>query len=632
MASYQPPIDTTAIFNSQSFLANNYNGESDPNKLDFPNAQGVPTMPSVNVSDGINSSLITPTGITNSGAYSFNTTSSRPIVITNPNTIISNTSAITTGSNNIVLGINAFAGATGSVQCVAIGNSALNKTIASNATAVGHGALSKTTVNNTALGSIAGGNLTSGGSNVCIGFSSLSNATTSNNNVAVGYSAGNSVSETYTHSNCCFIGGGSDSDDTAGHTYSVALGAGSIITGSNQVVLGRSSETVVVPSGLIKTGTTTLTVNQTPQLNTANTFTTTQTYNGINIHNQNLSMAAGFGYNLVNRNFMGIYTSIAPASFNGTASISGTTMTTTASNPQIVIGTAIFGAGVTDGTVVTAVASSTSFTVNNSQTSTPTSFLSIGTTNIVQIATINNGTGGISGNIMTLTSQFLGLTLPIGAAIFGSGVTAGTRVIGITSPTVYTLSVSSMINSTINGTFTIEGSNNLGYSLSEIYYITPSPFSSYSVALPPIATGNIGATTTLRITNTSTSGVSVTSVSPIFVGTSSSPTNTHAIYANGTSVTFASTGTNASISGTTLTLTGTPPTLTIGTLITGGTTLADTLITAIGGGNTYTINRSQSATPTNYTPPNPVLLTHTFMALPTSLGTGGFGWFQLGTV
>jgi hypothetical protein len=410
----------------------------------------------------------------------------------------------------------------------------------------------------------------------------------------------------------------------------VALGAGSIITGSNQIVLGTTGETVVVPSGLVRTGATTLNVSQTPQLNTANTFSQIQTYNGINVHNANLSMIAA--YNLVNRNFMGLYTSIAPASFSGTASISGTTMTTTVANSQIAIGTLVFGSGVTDGTVVTSVASSTSFTVNNSQTSTPTSFLSIGALNIVQVATINNGTPGVSGNTMTITGQFLGLTLPIGTAIFGIGITANTRVTGINSPTEYTLSVNSMINSTINATYTIAGSNNLGYSLAEKYYITPSPFSPYTIALPIITNANIGATTTLRITNTSTHSVSVTSVSPIFTGTSSSPVNTHAIYNNGASVTFASTGTSAAISGTTLTLTTTPPTLTVGTLITGGATLADTLITAIGGGNTYTVSRSQTATPTNYTPPNPVLTSHTFMALPTTLGTGGYGWFQLGTV
>lgn len=492
MASYQPPVDTTAIFNSQSFSANNYSGESDPNKLDFPNAQGVPTMTAVNVSDGINSSLITPNGITNSGAYNFNTTSSRPIITTASNMVISNTSALTTGLNNIVIGQNAFAGATGSVQCVAIGNNALNKVVASNATAVGHGALGNTTVNNTALGSIAGESLTTGNSNVCIGFNSLSNATASSGNVVIGYNTATAVTSSLSHTNCCFIGNGSNSDNTAGHSNSVALGAGSIITGSNQITLGTSAEKVVVPSGLIQTGATTLTVSQTPQLNTANTFSQQQTYNGINVHNQNLSMAAGFGYNLVSRNFLGNYTAVT-------------------------------------------------------------------------------------------------------------------------------------------------GATTIAYSTSQIYYI--NPISSYVITFPStVANANVGTTFTLRITNSGV-GTTITIASPfvnIFTGTSAVPVSTHTIYTSGTSTTFASSGTTAGISGTTLTLSGgTIPTLTVGMKITGGATLTDTYITAVLTATTYTVNRSQTATPTTFTTPSP-LTSHTFMLLTTGIvatgGSAGFGWFQKGTV
>jgi hypothetical protein len=321
-----------------------------------------------------------------------------------------------------------------STQNTCIGNAAGNK-IGSSGTTVLEGSY------NAFVGSGSGNANTTGYSNVGLGLNSCNVVTSGNSNVCVGSGSGGVVSTNtgnVTGNFNTYIGHNATALTNA-LSNSTAIGTGAVVTASNQVVLGTSSETVVVPSGLIQTGATTLNVSQTPQLNTANTFTAIQTYNGINVHNANLSMIAA--YNLVNRNFMGSYTSIAPASFNGTASISGTTMTTTVANSQIAIGTLVFGAGVTDGTVVTSVASSTSFTVNNSQSTTPTSFLSIGAVNIVQIATINNGTPGVSGNVMTITGQFLGLTLPIGTAIFGSGVTANTRVTGINTPTEYTLSV-----------------------------------------------------------------------------------------------------------------------------------------------------------------------------------------------
>ena len=73
-------------------------------------------------------------------------------------------------------------------------------------------------------------------------------------------------------------------------------------------------------------------------------------------------------------------------------------------------------------------------------------------------------------------------------------------------------------------------------------------------------------------------------------------------YSTGTSTTFASGGDTASISGTTMTTTGSPP-LVVGTLITGGTTLANTYVTVVNGANSFTVNNSQTATPTNYSLP-----------------------------
>jgi hypothetical protein len=73
-------------------------------------------------------------------------------------------------------------------------------------------------------------------------------------------------------------------------------------------------------------------------------------------------------------------------------------------------------------------------------------------------------------------------------------------------------------------------------------------------------------------------------------------------YSTGTSTLFSATTTTASISLTTLTLTGSNiPTLTVGTLITGTGVTANTYITAILSTSTYTVNNSQTSSPTNYT-------------------------------
>ena len=64
MASYQPPNEQTAIFNSQNFTTS-YSGQHDPTKMNYPVAQGTPVVPSLLVTSGGNSQTITSTGIGN---------------------------------------------------------------------------------------------------------------------------------------------------------------------------------------------------------------------------------------------------------------------------------------------------------------------------------------------------------------------------------------------------------------------------------------------------------------------------------------------------------------------------------------------------------------------------------------
>ena len=67
MSSYQPPIESVAIFNSQSFPTSSYSGQHDPTKLNYPVAQGIPTVPTLVVSNNGSSSTISSSGISTSG-------------------------------------------------------------------------------------------------------------------------------------------------------------------------------------------------------------------------------------------------------------------------------------------------------------------------------------------------------------------------------------------------------------------------------------------------------------------------------------------------------------------------------------------------------------------------------------
>jgi len=73
MSSYQPPIESVAIFNSQSFPSSSYSGQHDPTKLNYPIAQGIPTFPTLVVSNNGSSSTISSTGIsTSNGTINYN--------------------------------------------------------------------------------------------------------------------------------------------------------------------------------------------------------------------------------------------------------------------------------------------------------------------------------------------------------------------------------------------------------------------------------------------------------------------------------------------------------------------------------------------------------------------------------
>jgi microcystin-dependent protein len=128
----------------------------------------------------------------------------------------------------------------------AIGSNTLyNVTSGSYNTSVGFISLQANTtgVGNTAVGYHALGRNTTGNSNTCIGLGAGSNNTIGNNNVAIGNYAGLSLVNV-TGSTC--IGTTSDTS----FNYSTAIGCNAVCTSQYQVMLGTSSDTVVVPNNL----------------------------------------------------------------------------------------------------------------------------------------------------------------------------------------------------------------------------------------------------------------------------------------------------------------------------------------------------------------------------------------------
>lgn len=128
-----------------------------------------------------------------------------------------------------------------------IGGSALPLTsTGTNDTAVGGNALGDNTSgsSNTAVGGFAGALETSGSDNTSVGYHALEQLTTGGNNTAIGYQAGQNGTVVQTNSNSTFLGYEAYASVNA-LTNDTALGAGSMVTASNQVVIGNSSVTDV---------------------------------------------------------------------------------------------------------------------------------------------------------------------------------------------------------------------------------------------------------------------------------------------------------------------------------------------------------------------------------------------------
>jgi hypothetical protein len=177
----------------------------------------------------------------------------------------------TTGSANVAIGREALYSNTTASSNVAVGSSALyNNTTGYSNVATGSVTLYNNTtgIYNTANGYLAlytntyGSYNTANGSNAlrynygyynsADGYLALYNNTSGSRNTATGFSAGyNNTTASFN----TFIGATTNISPTnASWTQSTALGYGALITASNQIVLGRSSETVVVPGAMTISG------------------------------------------------------------------------------------------------------------------------------------------------------------------------------------------------------------------------------------------------------------------------------------------------------------------------------------------------------------------------------------------
>ena len=98
---------------------------------------------------------------------------------------------------------------------------------------------------NSVLGHFAGIYNTTGSQNTIMGANSLQNCTTGSNNTCIGYDTGSSI--TTESNNTCI---GYQSGVASGCSHSTSIGTGSTCTSSNQIMLGRSSQTVEIPGNL----------------------------------------------------------------------------------------------------------------------------------------------------------------------------------------------------------------------------------------------------------------------------------------------------------------------------------------------------------------------------------------------
>ena len=180
-----------------------------------------------------------------------------------------------------------FGGSVGNVGSIILGDTSCLTAITSNTGNICVGFVSQlltTGTNNISMGTRCLRDTTTGGQNTSIGYQCLTNVTTGSNNTCIGSSSGLTI---LTGNNNTFLG--ANASGLGQFSFSTALGTNSVVSASNQIMLGSSGDTVQCPNNINVSNNLTVTNNATingmilqPILSfttgVSNTFTTIPPY------------------------------------------------------------------------------------------------------------------------------------------------------------------------------------------------------------------------------------------------------------------------------------------------------------------------------------------------------------------
>ena len=298
---------------------------------------------------------------------------------------------------------------------------------------------------------------------------------------------------------------------TPGLTSSIVFQNKQEVRGMRTVSGGNYMVAVVGPYVYILTST--LTPTMIGQLNTA-TGRVGITDNGLNVY-------------IVDGSYRYTWRISTPSAALFTGSISGTTLTVTAvSQGTIAINQALFGLGVTNETVITALGTGTggvgTYTINQTQTVASTLMNSAAVASVL--------TASMSGTTMTVTAS--SGTLYPGQTIQGASVSANTIITSLGNSTVLSQTIATAgTGYAVNDTVTVLGG---------VYGTTPATYTVSTIGgsgavtgLTLVNSGNYTSQPTNNVT-TSTSGSGTGLTLTLTFGTGSGSTGTYPISASQT--------------------------------------------------------------------------------------------------
>jgi hypothetical protein len=216
--------------------------------IDSPNFTGAVTMNGITVGTGNSSS-------TDNTVVGFESGKVISSGVRNTSVGTSTLAAITSGNDNTAIGYGAGSNSTGEQNTFMGSYSGVYNVAGSNNTSLGYLALlcNVAGTNNVAIGdnAIFGAQNNDSTNNTAVGSSSLKAVEVGgNNNTAIGFNSG---ATNKTGANNTYLGQGADATSAA-LSNSTAVGSGSIITESNQIVLGTAAEKVVIPGTELNVG------------------------------------------------------------------------------------------------------------------------------------------------------------------------------------------------------------------------------------------------------------------------------------------------------------------------------------------------------------------------------------------